>query len=334
MVAFPAGALKFEPQFEERIWGGRSLERYGKRLPLCIPIGESWEISDVEGKPSRIVCGPHSGLTLRDLMERDPRSLLGSAKAEGPGERFPLLLKLIDAREMLSVQLHPSDEDLRRAGSAHAGKTEAWVILEAEPGAQIIHGLATGVTRRVLIDRLERLGGAKLPDGEERSLFRWVGVSAGDVVFIPAGTIHALGGGIVLLEVQQTSDITYRIFDWNRPASAGRALHIEQSVAVTNPLGTGRVQPALDLQPDDQRSLVQCPYFTLELLTAQPQPLLLDTRGASFHALTVIDGQGTITCGEERITLNRFETVLVAARAGAYHLHPIGSVRALKASAL
>jgi mannose-6-phosphate isomerase len=111
-------------------------------------------------------------------------------------------------------------------------------------------------------------------------------------------------------------------------------LHLEQAVAVTDPQSTGRLQPIGDLRPDDQRRLIECPYFMLDLLTAQTQPLSLDTRGATFHAITVIDGQGAIECGAERLTLNRFETVLVAAQAGAYHLHPIGSVRALKASAL
>jgi mannose-6-phosphate isomerase len=154
----------------------------------------------------------------------------------------------------------------------------------------------------------------------------------GDTIFMPAGTLHALGPGFLVYEVQQTSNITYRIFDWNRPASAGRALHLEQSVAVTNPQGTGRLQPVADLHPDDRRELVRCPYFTLELLTAHTQPLSLDTRGASFHALTVIEGQGAIECGDERLTLKQFETVLVAASAGAYHLNPIGSARILKAS--
>ena len=137
-----------------------------------------------------------------------------------------------------------------------------------------------------------------------------------------------------MYEVQETSDLTYRIYDWGRPQRAGRMLHIEQSIAVTNPQATGQVQPPVELQPDDRRPLVQCPYFTLEILAAQTAPLTLETRGQSFHAITLIAGQGAIECGDERVTLQPFETVLVAASARSYQLRPIGpqGLRALKSS--
>jgi mannose-6-phosphate isomerase len=207
------------------------------------------------------------------------------------------------------------------------GKTEAWHILEAAEGAQLIAGVNEGTTAEVLA--------AAIRNGTIVDHVQYHATHTGDTLFMPAGTLHALGPGFLVYEVQQTSDITYRIFDWNRPASAGRALHIEQAVAVTNPQRTGHIQRASDWQPDDQRALVQCPYFTLDLLAAQSQPLRLDTRGESFHAITVIEGQGLIECGAERIILNRFETALVVAGAGAYHLHPTGppGVRVLKASA-
>ena len=159
-------------------------------------------------------------------------------------------------------------------------------------------------------------------------------VHTGDTVFMPAGTLHALGPGALVYEVQETSDLTYRIYDWGRPQRAGRMLHIEQSIAVTNPQATGRVQPPVNLQPTDQQQLVQCPYFTLEILAAQSAPLMVDTRGQSFHAITLIEGQGTIECGEERVALQPLETVLVAASTRSYQLRPIGprGLRALKSS--
>jgi mannose-6-phosphate isomerase len=238
-----------------------------------------------------------------------------------------LLIKLLDCNDWLSVQVHPNDEQARQMeGPNQFGKTEAWHILDAAEGAQLIAGVKEGTTAEALA--------AAIRNGTIIDHVAYHSARTGDSIFMPAGTLHALGPGFLVYEVQQTSNITYRIFDWNRPASAGRTLHIEQAVTVTNPQGQGQIQPALDLQSDDRRSVVQCPYFTLELLTAQSQPLRLDTRGESFHAVTVIDGQGAIECGAERITLNRFETVLVAAKGRTYHLQPMGprGVHALKAS--
>jgi mannose-6-phosphate isomerase len=243
------------------------------------------------------------------------------------GTRFPLRIKILDCNDWLSVQVHPNDEQARQMeGPDQFGKTEAWHILEAADGAQLIAGVKEGTTADALA--------AAIRNGTIIDRVQYHAAHTGDTIFMPAGTLHALGPGFLVYEVQQTSNITYRIFDWNRPASAGRALHIEQSVAVTNPQGMGQVQPAPKLEHDDQRALVQCPYFNLDLLVAQSQPWQLDTRGESFHALTAIAGQGAIECGTERMTLNRFETVLVAAKAGAYQLQPISpeDVRVLRAS--
>jgi mannose-6-phosphate isomerase len=308
--------LQLTPEYRDYVWGGQRL-RPGQLT------AEAWIVYEGD----RIANGPLQGQTLTEAARQLGADLLGEEVVRRTGTRFPLLIKILDCNAWLSVQVHPNDEQARQLeGPDHFGKTEAWHILEAADSAQLIAGVKSGTTAEALA--------AAIRNGTIADLAQYHAAHTGDSIFMPAGTLHALGPGFLVYEVQQTSDITYRIFDWNRPASAGRALHIVQAVAVTNPQGTGQIQPAVDLQPDDQRSLVQCPYFTLELLTAQAQQLALDTRGTSFHALTVIGGQGTIECGAERITLNRFETVLVAAKAGAYHLHPIGSVRALKASAL
>jgi len=307
--------LQLSPEYRDYVWGGQ-------RLRPGTLTAEAWIVYEGD----RIANGSLHGQTLAQAAQQLGADLLGHAVVRRTGARFPLLIKILDCNAWLSVQVHPNDEQARRMeGPDQFGKTEAWHILDAADGAQLIAGVKEGVSAEALA--------AAIRSGTIIDHAQYHAAHTGDSLFMPAGTLHALGPGFLVYEVQQTSDVTYRIFDWNRPASAGRALHIEQSVAVTNPQSAGQVQPAVDLRPDDQRLLVQCPYFTLELLTAQSQPRRLDTRGVSFHAITVIDGQGAIACGEERLTLNRFETVLVAAKAGAYHLHPIGpqGVRALKA---
>ena len=309
--------LQLIPEYRDYVWGGQ-------RLRPGTLTAEAWIVYEGD----RIANGSLQGQTLAEAAQQLGADLLGQKTVRRTGRRFPLLIKILDCNDWLSVQVHPNDEQARQMeGPDQFGKTEAWHILEAANDAQLIAGVKEGTSA-------EALAGA-IRNGTIIDHVQYHTARTGDTIFMPAGTLHALGPGLMVYEVQQTSNITYRIFDWNRSASAGRALHLEQSVAVTNPQGTGRIQPAGDLQPDDRRSLVQCPYFTLDLLTAQSQPLLLDTYGESFHAITVVEGQGAIGCGEERITLNRFETVLVAAQAGAYQLHPSGQlgVRALKASA-
>jgi mannose-6-phosphate isomerase len=305
--------LQLIPEYRDYVWGGQ-------RLRPGMLTAEAWIVYEGD----RIANGLLQGKTLAEAAQQLGADLLGHDVVQRTGARFPLLIKILDCNDWLSVQVHPNDEQARRMeGPDQFGKTEAWHILEAREGAQLIAGVKEGTTAEALAEAIRT--GAIIDCVQYRAARR------GDTIFMPAGTLHALGPGFLVYEVQQTSNITYRIFDWNRPASAGRALHIEQAVAVTNPQNTGQIQPALDPAPADQHTLVQCPYFTLDLLAAQSQPLKLDTHGESFHAVTVIEGQGAIECAAERIVLNRFETALIAAQTGEYFLHPIGSVRALKA---
>src|SRR5665213_1290891 len=212
----------FRPIFKERVWGGRALERlYGKNLPAGIPIGESWEISDRPGDASVISNGPLAGKDLRWLMENHERELLGEAKSANG--RFPLLIKILDAQDKLSLQVHPP------AGKAAAlngePKTEAWYIADAAPGAELYVGSKRGVTRA----EFEQ----KIKTGEVAECFHRVPVKAGDTMFLPSGRVHAIGAGLVIFEIQQNSDTTYRVFDWNRTGLDGkpRELHIAQSLA-------------------------------------------------------------------------------------------------------
>jgi mannose-6-phosphate isomerase len=212
--------LLFEPRFKERVWGGRTLETmYGKALPAGVPIGESWEISDRPGDESVIANGPLAGQTLRQLIAAQRRDVLGAARPAA-GDRFPILCKILDARDVLSVQVHPPE----RAALGEP-KTEMWYIAAADPGAELHVGLKRGVTA----GEFER----KIRTGGVADCLQRVPVRAGDSMFLPSGRVHAIGAGLVIYEIQQNSDTTFRVFDWNRPGLDGRPrdLHLAESLA-------------------------------------------------------------------------------------------------------
>jgi mannose-6-phosphate isomerase len=334
---FDAYPLTFEPQFEERVWGGRGLEDFGKILPSSVRIGESWEISDVDGKQSKVSRGVYKGLSLRELVAIDSEAVLGRSAGNSAETRprFPLLLKLIEARHDLSVQVHPSNEDLRRQGQSGNGKTEAWVILATEPGARVVFGLEPGVDRADLLDRMEALAGGKLPRQEEESLFHWVEVAPGDVIFVPAGTIHSSGKGIVFAEVQQTSDITYRIYDWGRPGLDGapRTLHLREARDVADP---GPVAcPSASVARAGQgvivsegfASVLTCDEFQIDLLASERESGT-EVKGSTgpgstegFHILSVVEGKAScrVPSGDE-LEISPGEFVLLPAALGEYSI--------------
>ena len=220
------GPLSFSPLFMERVWGGRRLESlFGKPLPPGAVIGESWEVVDRPEAQSVVAAGPLAGRSLHDLWAAPDggRERLFGARATGAGDRFPLLIKLLDCEQTLSVQVHPP----AAVASSPCGepKTEMWVILDAEPGAHLFAGLRRGVTRERFEDGLRA--------GEDVSeLLQRVEVDAGDVMFLPSGRVHAIGAGNVICEIQQNSDTTYRLFDFNRLGLDGRPreLHVERSL--------------------------------------------------------------------------------------------------------
>jgi mannose-6-phosphate isomerase len=215
--------LTFQPVFKERVWGGRELERlYGKKLPPGAVIGESWEISDRPGDASVITNGPLAGKNLRWLMTHHASEILGGAKPAADG-RFPLLCKILDARDKLSLQVHPPAS--KAAELKGEPKTEMWFIADAAPDASLYVGLKQGVTRA----EFEK----KIQDGSVADCFHRIPVRAGGTMFLPSGRVHAIGDGLVIFEIQQNSDTTYRVFDWNRVGLDGqpRELHIAQSLA-------------------------------------------------------------------------------------------------------
>lgn len=237
--------LFFTPLPVERVWGGKHLERLlGKPLPPGKSIGESWELCDRAEAQSVVEGGPFAGARLHELLARAPEALLGPALAARKLARFPLLVKFIDANQDLSVQVHPSDDDVRRLGLSDRGKTECWVIVHAEPGARIQRGVKPGVTRHTFEEALAR--------GRVEEVLHYVSVSRGDVVAIPPGMLHAIGAGIVLAEIQQNSDLTFRVYDYGRPGLDGRPrpLHLKEALEVIRFEGSAPGFFEEDMAPD------------------------------------------------------------------------------------
>lgn len=256
----PLTPIRFKPLFKSALWGGARLRSMFRLEPSTEPIGEAWVLSDQGDNQSVASDGPFAGTTLRQLLEQFGDRIYGKSAARH--RRFPILLKFIHAREPLSVQVHPSDEKARELEGANAiGKSEAWVILNADPTARLYAGLQPGVTA-------ERMRAAIASETVEDLLYAHA-PSAGDCVYLAAGTVHSIGGGLVLFEIQQTSDITYRLYDWGRTdpkTGKRRELHIEKGLACINYL-SGPCRPVYPTSEEHGRirltPLVECEHFTL-----------------------------------------------------------------------
>jgi mannose-6-phosphate isomerase len=311
--------LALEPQFRQRVWGGQRLRAANP------PIGEAW----VACGSSRIGAGPLAGRTLDELSAEYGPALVGRAVAERFGTHFPLLIKLLDTADWLSAQVHPDDEQATRmVGPGEFGKTEAWYFLATEPNARSLVGVKPGVGAG-------ELAGA-IREGRILEVAESVNVAAGEALLIPAGTLHALGPGIFLYEVQQASDTTYRVYDWGRPASEGRKLHIDESIEVALPVGpTALAHPKV--QGDTGTApAIDCKYFSLDVIFVAPEdvPIQGDTLGESFHTLTVIDGAARVSCGGESIELRPYETAFAAGETGAYEIDSVNGPATLLRSAV
>jgi mannose-6-phosphate isomerase len=321
--------LRFRPLFRQYVWGGRRLESVlGKNLGPGDHFAESWEIVDHGPDQSVVAHGPLAGATLGELVATCGPELLGR---HHPQPRFPLLVKFLDARETLSVQVHPDDAAAAHATPPDSGKTEAWVVLAAEPGATIYAGLKPGVDRRQLAAAIEQ--------GTCADCLHSFQPQPGDCAFIPAGTVHALGAGLLVAEIQQASDITYRLFDWNRVSPDGkpRQLHVEQGLAVID-FDRGPVTPCRVPRPcskDVPRSstaetavahgavcLVACDKFVLERRQIDaPQSIPCDHR---CHVIVVLEGAIEIAGDPSGAALARGGTVLLPACLGDVRLNPRG----------
>jgi len=308
--------LRFTPLPKTRVWGGDALAaRAGGATDR--PVGESWEICDHGADVSVVANGSLAGRTLRQLLEEDVDALVGDALDPAMPDRFPLMLKLLDSRDRLSVQVHPDDEQARAAGLDDLGKTEAWYILEADEDAAIYRGLAEALDAEAFRRRVEA--------GAVAEVLRRVPVRAGEVYHLPAGTIHALGAGLRLAEIQQNSDTTFRLFDWNRVGLDGqpRELHVEAGLAVADLSvpDADRAEPEAVAQEGARRErFASCEKFVLDRLHGFSHPAPLDTDRAGFHILTVVGGAAEVHTAGGVEALGRWDSVLVPAAAGEYTL--------------
>jgi len=318
MPPIPLQPLVFKPILRRLIWGGRRLGGLmGKPIGDADDYAESWEIADYRDAVSVVRDGPLAGTSLRDLVRTRPAELFGRSRAGQ--DQFPLLIKLIDARESLSVQVHPDDE-LGKELANDSGKTEAWVVIDAEPDSLMYAGLKPGVDR----DQLERA----IRSGEVEPLLHRFKPRPGDCVLVEAGTVHAIGAGVLLAEFQQMSDATFRVFDWNRvgPDGEPRALHVDQALRSIDfergPVDPLSARPLVLEDGNVNEALARCRYFQLERWTLEaPQELGRDDR---FTVVMVLSGQVRTRQGDRELIVGRGETMLLPASISPHVASPIG----------
>ena len=291
--------LKFKPIFKERIWGGRRLRTvFNKNIPADRKIGESWELVDLPNDKSEIVNGELAGQTLGDVIKKYPEQITGRSDFSSP---FPLLIKFLDAEDTLSVQVHPDVQTCRRMGKGDP-KTECWYIIAAEPGAVIYKGLKEGVTKEQFADAVK--------DGEVAGLLAKVPVDVGQCHFLPAGTAHAIGAGLLIAEIQMPSDTTYRLFDWNRVDDSGkpRQLHIEEALESIHFDSSGD-----NLSVTTGGRLVDCEYFKIDKhLQGAGSDVIV--KAGIMSVLIIISGAGEITAdGTGPVGFTAGDTLLVPA---------------------
>lgn len=304
--------LKFKPILKERIWGGSKLTEAGKKLPVRSKanpsrIGESWEISGLRGDMSVVANGFLKSNTLEELIEVYMGDLVGDAVYEKSGLEFPLLVKFIDAREVLSVQVHPDDEMARELHNAN-GKTEMWCVMSAEKGAKIYLGFKDGVTREQYTEAVEAGRVAELLESYE--------AHRGDIYFIPSGTVHALGGGVVVAEIQQSSDVTYRIDDWRRVDAEGnpRELHTELAAQAISFGHSGSYRISPEPGPDKVREVVASTAFNANVVRVGAKGVARDFAATdSFVICVCVEGECTVEYEGGRETLKAFESILIPA---------------------
>lgn len=298
---------------KDYIWGGTKLrDRYNK-VSNAEKLAESWELSCHSAGPSIIANGTAKGKTLEQYIKENGKAVLGS-KAESFTD-FPIMIKLIDAKDNLSVQVHP-DNEYALKNEGEFGKTEMWYVIEAEPGAELLYGVKRKMTAKELADSLE--------NGTIVDFCRHVSVRKGDVFFIPAGTIHAIGKGILLAEVQQNSNTTYRLYDYGRLGNDGkpRQLHIKQGAEVSSlePLPLVNKREEVSLSEDCTGILLaSCEYFTSYSVCISYDCQLTADK-TSFHTFTVLDGEIKLQYGENLLELYAGETVFIPADMGKYQL--------------
>lgn len=316
--------LKFKPILKERVWGGSRLATaYGKKAPGEKKIGESWELSGVQDDISRVANGFLEGNNLEEIVEVYMGDLVGEKIFEKFGREFPLLIKLIDANEDLSIQVHPPDELSRERHHAY-GKTEMWYVLEADKDAKIYTGFRQEMTKEAFRRSMDK--------GDIADKLNVEKPEPGDVFFLPAGRVHAIGRGVVLAEVQQTSDITYRIWDWNRNGLDGkpRELHTELSVDAIDYKSYDSYKTRIEPVPDGTVNLVDCDYFTCNLIDLDRAMVKDYSLTDSFIIYLCTAGKAGIEWEEGKMEIAKGETILVPAIMDKIRIRPLSTARILE----
>ena len=316
---------KFNPILKPTIWGGTKIAALKQIEDAPANIGESWEISGVEGSESTVASGPDRGLTLAELIRRHGAKLTGERNLTRYGERFPLLIKFIDAHTDLSVQVHPDDTLAQKRGMVN-GKTEMWYVLD---GSDSDARLALGFKRPVTREEYPELART----GEIENVLNYCQVVPGEVYFIPAGRVHAIGAGSFVVEIQQTSDATYRIYDYRRLGSDGkpRELHVEEAIDAIDFNDTDARKSEYIDRPDIPVNVAKCPYFTANLLNIDTEVMRDYKEADTFMVIIATGGEADISCGGETMNIRRGETVLVPASATGIVIDPKGDFQALEA---
>ncbi|MFD0991593.1 type I phosphomannose isomerase catalytic subunit [Tenacibaculum geojense] len=298
--------LKFTPILKEKIWGGEKLRTHLNKATNSSNIGESWELSDVEGDTSIVANGNLKGKDLKELLSTYKSSLVGEKVYNQFGEKFPLLIKFIDAKEALSIQLHPHD-DLAQKRHNSFGKTEMWYVMQADENANLIVGFKKDSTQKEYLKHLEN-----------KSLLDILNVdvvSKGDVYFIPTGRVHAIGAGVLLAEIQQTSDITYRVYDWDRQDSAGnyRELHTDLALDAIDYKAKEQYNTNYESEENKASEIVSCPYFTTNIFPINGTVNVNNSSKDSFVIYMCVSGKTVFNYNKISTSLEAGETLLVPA---------------------
>jgi mannose-6-phosphate isomerase len=318
--------LRFDPIYQYRLWGGRRLAGLLSAPLPDGPIGEAWLLSDRDDFPSRVADGPLEGQTLSQLLKQSPKELLGEQAASF--DRFPLLLKFLDAREMLSVQVHPSDQQTELLPAGEKGKTEAWVVLEAKPNSRIYAGLNPGTNQNNLRDAIT--------NGTVADLLAGFTPKSGDGVFLQSGTVHALGEGVMVFEVQENSDVTFRLFDWNRvdeKTGQARPLQVDQALSCID-YARGAVVPVTPIveraEPESKERLFHCEHFGLWRLGGESTFTVGQANTA--RVLVSLGGEGRLEHAGVDYAFRKGDVLLLPAVVGACLCRPSGPVVMLEIS--
>lgn len=316
--------FKFIPVFKDKIWGGDKIKTILHKdfspLPNC---GETWEISGVKSDVSVIENGHLKGETLSDVLEKYKDALVGKKVYERFGNEFPLLVKFIDAADDLSIQVHPNDELAKKRHNSF-GKTEMWYIIQADPGSTLISGFNQKLDEKIYLE--------KFSSGHLTDILNKETAEAGDVFFLPAGRVHTIGKGLLLAEIQQTSDITYRIYDFDRRDANGntRELHTEEALAAIDYDLYPHYKTQYQHQENKPVTLVKCPYFTTNLLEYTQSTVRNYQSIDSFVIHVCVQGSYTVVLDHEGIEVNMGECILIPATAGEINLETTEAFKILE----